>query len=184
MANPMYGQNKYDNEAQLAANIANVHHAVIVESAWSDITVTAATATTVTIAQPATSMLLDCYVVFKGTTTVDDTSGDDLDFDLGTSANGGQLVDGKALYDNGGAALTLPTDIAIPVIIDGKGAIVGDMLGYFGLTNEAMTIAGQLYSSAARTLHASLIPIADALDAGGAFKVICVFADGSQEPNG
>jgi len=128
-------------------------------------------------------MLLDCYVVFNGTTTVDNTNGDDLDFDLGTTANGGELVDGKALYDNGGAALTMPTNIAIPVIKDGKGAAIGDMLGYFGLTNEAMTIAGQLYSSAERTLHASLIPIADALDAGGAFKVICVFADGSLEPN-
>ncbi len=183
MANPMYGQNKYDGEAQLAANIANVKHAVIVESAWSPITVTAATATTVTLTQPAKSMLLDCYVVFDGGTIVDDTNGDDLDFDLGTSANGGQLIDGKALYDNAGAALTIPGNVPIPVIKDGKGAIVGDMLGYFGLTNEAMTIAGQLYSSAARTLHASLIPIADALDAGGSFKVICVFADASLEPN-
>ena len=57
------------------------------------------------------------------------------------------------------------------------------MLGYLGLTNEAMTIAASLYSAAARTLHASLIPIADALDAGGSFKVICVFADCSLEPN-
>ena len=183
MANPLYGQNKYDGEAQLAADIANVHHAVIVESAWSAITITSDTATTVTLTQPATSMLLDCYVVFAGTTTVDGDSGDDLDFDLGTTANGGQLVDGKALYDNAGANLTLPTNVAIPTIKDGKGAIVGDMLGYFGLTNEAMTIAGQLYSSAARTLHASLIPTNSAFDAVGSFKVICVFADCSLEPN-
>tara|TARA_R100000458_G_C8141247_1_gene152342 strand:+ start:65 stop:619 length:555 start_codon:yes stop_codon:yes gene_type:complete len=183
MANPMYGQNKYDGEAQLAANEANIHHKVVVESAWSAITVTAATATTVTVTQPAKSMLLDCYVVFDGLTVVDNTNGDDLDFDLGTSANGGQLVDGQALYDNGGAALTMPANVAIPVIKDGKGAAVGDMLGYFGLTNEAMTISGQLYSSASRTLHASLIPIADALDAGGSFKVVCVFADASIVPN-
>ena len=183
MAHALYGQEKYGADAQIAANASRVHNVVVKESAWSAITVTAATATTVTVTQPAKSMLLDCYVVFQGTTTVDDTSGDDVDFDLGTSANGGQLVDGKALYDNGGAALTMPTDVAIPVIKDGKGAAVGDMLGYFGLTNEAMTIAAQLYSSAERTLHASLIPIADALDAGGAFKVIMVFADASVEPN-
>ena len=183
MANPMYGQNKYDGEAQIAANIANVTHSVVVESSWSAVTVTAATATTVTLTQPAESMLLDCYVVFDGATVVDDTNGDDLDFDLGTSANGGQLIDGKALYDNAGAALTMPKNVPLPVIKNGCGAIVGDMLGYLGLTNEAMTIAGSLYSSAARTLHASLIPIADALDAGGSFKVICVFADCSKEPN-
>jgi len=181
MANPMYGQNKYDDDAQIAANVANVWKPTIVDSGWSaECAVTADTGVTVTVSQPDKSVLLDLYVILSGTWTTHATN--DLDFDLGSAAKGGQYIDEKAIYDNAGASVTLVANSPIPIIVNGLAAGASEyQYTSTGYASEAMALASSLVnvSGAARTLHASLIPKTGALVAAtdAKFKVVAVFGD-------
>ena len=178
MANPLYGQNKYDDDAQFAANVANLWKSVIVDSGWSaNVVVTAGTGGTVTVSQPDSTILKDLYVILDGTWTTH--ASNDLDFDLGSSAKGGQYIDEKAIYDNAGASVTLPTGVPFPCVIDGQGAAVGAMLASTGYTNELFTPVTSFVNSSgsARTLHVSLIPNTGAMAAmtSAKFKAVAVF---------
>ena len=179
MANPMYGQNKYDDDAQIAATEANKHKSVVVDSDWSaNVVVTAGTGGTVEISQPDNSVLWELYVVLDGVWTTH--ASNDLDFDLGSTAKGGQYIDEAAIYDNAGASVTLPTSLPIPVMIGGQGA-AADEYKYVshGYANEAFTIAASLVntSGSARTMHASLIPNTGAMTTmtNAKFKAVAVF---------
>tara|TARA_R100000234_G_C4977889_1_gene169332 strand:+ start:82 stop:642 length:561 start_codon:yes stop_codon:yes gene_type:complete len=178
MANPMYGQNKYDDDAQFAANEANLWKSEVVDSGLSaDVVVTAGTGGTVTVSQPDGTILKDLYVILEGTWTTH--ASNDLDFDLGSSAKGGQYIDEKAIYDNAGASVTLPTGVPFPCVINSQGAAVGDMITSTGYTNEVFTPAASFVNSsgAARTLHVSLIPNTGNMAAmtNAKFKAIAVF---------
>ena len=185
MANPMYGQNKYDTDAQTAADNANVWKPTVVESSLSAAcAVTAGEGVTVTVSQPDKTVLLDLYVILVGTWTTH--ASNDLDFDLGSGAKGGQYIDEKAIYDNAGASVTLVTNVPIQVIVDGKGAAANEYkFASTGYAAEEMTLAASLVntSGSARTLHASLIPNTGALAAAtnAKFKVVAVF--GSTDMN-
>ena len=100
-------------------------------------------------------------------------------FDLGSTAKGSQYIADKALYDNAGSSVTLPSGVPFACINNGEGAAVGKMLGYTGYTNElfANILSLANVSGSARTLHASLIPETGAMVAmtDAQFKAVAVF---------
>ena len=88
----------------------------------------------------------------------------DVDFDLGTSAGGGQIIDEEAILDDGGSAVTWTANAPLYIIQNSHGHAANQFVststtaGVVGgpATSEAIVIAGTLYTSAARTLHARL----------------------------
>ena len=149
------------------------------------IAVTADTAYTTTFTQPAGTILKDLYAIPAGNIVTAGASGDDVDFDLGTSAYGGQLVNEVAILDDGGAAVTWAANAPLRLIANSNGHAAQAFLstsvedaGVIGgpATSEAIAIAATLYSSSERTLHASLKPLAnDLATAATTVKWIAVF---------
>ena len=149
------------------------------------IAVTAAAVTTVEITQPAGTILRDLWAIPAGNIVTAGASGDDVDFDLGTSAYGGQLVNEKAILDDGGAAVTWAANAPLRLIKDSNGHAAQAFLstsvedaGVIGgpATSEAIAIEATLYSASERSLYASLKPLAnDLATAATTVKFIAVF---------
>ena len=149
------------------------------------IPVTAAAVTTVEIEQPAGTILKDLWAIPAGNIVTAGASGDDVDFDLGTSAYGGQLVDEEAILNDGGSAVTWAANAPLRLIANSHGHAANAFLstsvedaGVVGgpATSEAIAIAATLYSASARTLYASLKPLANNLTtAATTVKYIAVF---------
>ena len=155
-----------------------------VTATTATIPVTAATVTTVTFTQPAGTILKDLWAIPAGNIVTAGASGDDVDFDLGTSAYGGQLVDEEALLDDGGSAVTWAANAPLRIISNSHGHAANQFVststtaGVVGgpATTEAIAIAATLYSASERTLHASLKPLAnDLTTAATTVKWIAVF---------
>jgi len=135
------------------------------------IAVTADATYDVSFTQPADTIIRSLIAIPAGNIVTAGASGDDVDFDLGTAAGGGQLINEKAILDDGGAAVTWTANVPLYIIQDSHGhaanAFVGTGVtaGVFGgpATSEAVVIAATLYSAAARTLHARLKPLANDL---------------------
>jgi len=135
------------------------------------IAVTADATYDVSFTQPADTIIRSLIAIPAGNIVTAGASGDDVDFDLGTAAGGGQLIDEKAILDDGGAAVTWTANAPLYIIQNSHGhaanAFVGTGVtaGVFGgpATSEAVVIAATLYSAAARTLHIRLKPLANDL---------------------
>jgi len=135
------------------------------------IAVTADATYDVSFTQPADTIIRSLIAIPAGNIVTAGASGDDVDFDLGTAAGGGQLINEKAILDDGGAAVTWTANVPLYIIQDSHGhaanAFVGTGVtaGVFGgpATSEAVVIAATLYSAAARTLHIRLKPLANDL---------------------
>ena len=135
------------------------------------IAVTADTNTDVSFTQPADTIIRNLIAIPAGNIVTAGASGDDVDFDLGTSAGGGQIIDQKAILDDGGSAVTWTANAPLYIIQNSHGhaanAFVGTGVtaGVVGgpATSEAIVIASTLYSAAARTLHARITPLANNL---------------------
>ena len=135
------------------------------------IAVTADATYDVSFTQPADTIIRSLIAIPAGNIVTAGASGDDVDFDLGTAAGGGQLIDEKAILDDGGAAVTWTANVPLYIIQNSHGhaanAFVGTGVtaGVVGgpATSEAIVIASTLYSAAARTLHARLKPLANDL---------------------
>ena len=129
------------------------------------IAVTDDTNTVVTIAQPAGTILMNLIAYPAGNIVTGGTSGNDLDFFLGTASAGVQLVAATALLDDGGAAVTWTANEPIYIIENAHGKAANQFattgVGPKGgpATTEAIVIAGALYSAAARNIYATLRPI-------------------------
>tara|TARA_R100001369_G_scaffold39231_1_gene65298 strand:- start:9 stop:596 length:588 start_codon:yes stop_codon:yes gene_type:complete len=138
------------------------------------IAVTADATYDVSFTQPADTIIRSLIAIPAGNIVTAGASGDDVDFDLGTAAGGGQLIDEKAILDDGGAAVTWTANAPLYIIQNSHGhaanAFVGTGVtaGVVGgpATSEAIVIASTLYSAAARTLHARLKPLANDLATG------------------
>ena len=138
------------------------------------IAVTADATYDVTLTQPADTIIRNLIAIPAGNIVTAGASGDDVDFDLGTAAGGGQLIDEKAILDDGGAAVTWTANVPLYIIQNSHGhaanAFVGTGVtaGVVGgpATSEAIVIAATLYSSSARTLYARLKPLANDLATG------------------
>ena len=135
------------------------------------IAVTADATYDVSFTQPADTIIRSLIAIPAGNIVTAGASGDDIDFDLGTAAGGGQLIDEKVILDDGGAAVTWTANVPLYIIQNSHGhaanAFVGTGVtaGVVGgpATSEAIVIASTLYSAAARTLHARLKPLANNL---------------------
>ena len=143
-----------------------------VVSSWTSVTtgtiaVTDDTNTDVSFTQPADTILRNLIAIPAGNIVTAGGSGNDVDFSLGTSSGGAQLVATEAILDDGGSAVTWTANAPLYLIQDSHGhganAFVGTGVtaGVVGgpATSEAIVIAATLYSASARTLHARLTPI-------------------------
>ena len=138
------------------------------------IAVTADATYDVTLTQPADTIIRNLIAIPAGNIVTAGASGDDVDFDLGTAAGGGQIIDEKAILDDGGSAVTWTANVPLYIIQDSHGhaanAFVGTGVtaGVYGgpATSEAIVIASTLYSASARSIYARLKPLANDLATG------------------
>ena len=131
------------------------------------IAVTDDTNTDVSFTQPADTILRNLIAIPAGNIVTGGSSGNDLDFSLGTSSGGTQIIATEAILDDGGSAVTWSANAPLYLIQDSHGhganAFVSTSVtaGVVGgpATSEAIVIAATLYSASARTLYARLTPI-------------------------
>ena len=170
MANPVYkirdtGRNsaRVGDVQDIAANIVTSFTSVTTGT----IAVTADATYDVSFTQPADTSIKSLIAFSAGNIVTGGSSGNDVDFSLGTAAGGGQLIATEAILDDGGSAVTWTANAPLYLIQDSHGhganAFVSTSVtaGVVGgpATSEAIVIAGTLYTAAARTLHARLTPI-------------------------
>ena len=118
----------------------------------------------VSFTQPAGTIIRNLIAIPAGNIVTAGSSGDDVDFDLGTAAGGGQIIDEKAILDDGGSAVTWAANAPLYIIQNSHGHAANQFVststtaGVVGgpATSEAIVIASTLYSAAERTLHARL----------------------------
>ena len=147
-----------------------------VVSSWTSVTtgtiaVTDDTNTDVNFTQPADTILRNLIAIPAGNIVTGGSSGNDVDFSLGTSSGGTQLIATEAILDDGGSAVTWTANAPLYLIQDSHGhaanAFVSTSVtaGVVGgpATSEAIVIAATLYSASARTLYARLTPLANNL---------------------
>jgi len=156
-----------------------------------DVTVTTATIavtddtnTDVSFVQPAGTIIRNLIAIPAGNIVTGGSSGNDVDFSLGTAAGGGQIIATEAILDDGGSAVTWAAKAPLYIIQNSHGHAASQFVstsvtaGVVGgpATSEAIVIASTLYSAAARTLHARLTPIgADLATAATTVKYIVQF---------
>ena len=174
------------NDAAIASDVRRLS-----ARAGAEVTVTTATIavtddtnTDVSFTQPAGTIIRNLIAIPAGNIVTGGTSGNDVDFSLGTAAGGGQIIATKAILDDGGSAVTWAAKAPLYLIKDSHGhganAFVSTSVtaGVVGgpATSEAIVIASTLYSAADRTLHARLTPIgADLATAATTVKYIVQF---------
>ena len=135
------------------------------------IAVTADATYDVSFTQPADTIIRNLIAIPAGNIVTAGASGDDVDFDLGTAAGGGQIIDEEAILDDGGSAVTWSANAPLYIIQNSHGhaanAFVSTSVtaGVVGgpATSEAIAIAATLYTASARTLYARLKPLANNL---------------------
>ncbi len=174
------------NDAAVASDVRRLS-----ARAGAEVTVTTATIavtddtnTDVSFTQPAGTIIRNLIAIPAGNIVTGGTSGNDVDFSLGTAAGGGQIIATEAILDDGGSAVTWAAKAPLYLIKDSHGhganAFVTTSVtaGVVGgpATSEAIVIASTLYSAADRTLHARLTPIgADLATAATTVKYIVQF---------
>ena len=174
------------NDAAIASDVRRLS-----ARAGAEVTVTTATIavtddtnTDVSFTQPAGTIIRNLIAIPAGNIVTGGSSGNDVDFSLGTAAGGGQIIATEAILDDGGSAVTWAAKAPLYLIKDSHGhganAFVSTSVtaGVVGgpATSEAIVIASTLYSAADRTLHARLTPIgADLATAATTVKYIVQF---------
>jgi len=135
------------------------------------IAVTADATYDVSFTQPADTIIRNLIAIPAGNIVTAGASGDDVDFDLGTAAGGGQIIDEEAILDDGGSAVTWSANAPLYIIQNSHGHAANQFVstattaGVVGgpATSEAIAIAATLYSASARTLYIRLKPLANNL---------------------
>jgi hypothetical protein len=174
------------NDAAVASDVRRLS-----ARAGAEVTVTTATIavtddtnTDVSFTQPAGTIIRNLIAIPAGNIVTGGSSGNDVDFSLGTAAGGGQIIATEAILDDGGSAVTWAANAPLYLIKDSHGhganAFVTTSVtaGVVGgpATSEAIVIASTLYSAADRTLHARLTPIgADLATAATTVKYVVQF---------
>ena len=167
MANPVYNVRDTGRNSARTADVREIADNLV--HSWTSVTtgtiaVTHSTNVDVSFTQPADTIIRNLIAIPAGNIVTGGSSGDDLDFDLGTSAGGGQIIDEEAILDDGGSAVTWTANAPLYIIQNSHGHAANQFVststtaGVVGgpATSEAIVIAGTLYTSAARTLHARL----------------------------
>ena len=110
------------------------------------------------IAQPAGSYIWNVTFIPAGNIVTGGSSGNDLDFSIGTAAAGAQLCALKAILDDGGSALTWTANFPASPFLNGEARDANYLSGTGGAaagiaTSEATAWAATPYSAAARDIH-------------------------------
>ena len=93
------------------------------------IAVTADATYDVSFTQPADTIIRNLIAIPAGNIVTAGASGDDVDFDLGTAAGGGQLIDEKAILDDGGSAVTWTANVPLYIIQNSHGHAANAFVG-------------------------------------------------------
>ena len=174
MANPVYNVRDTGRNSARTSDVREIADNIVTSMTsvtTGTIAVTADTNTDVSFTQPADTIIRNLIAIPAGNIVTAGASGDDVDFDLGTAAGGGQIIDEEAILDDGGSAVTWTANAPLYIIQNSHGhaanAFVGTGVtaGVVGgpATSEAIVIASTLYTASARTLHARLTPLANNL---------------------
>ena len=154
------------------------------EVTTATIAVTDDTHTDVSFTQPAGTIIRNLIAIPAGNIVTGGSSGNDVDFSLGTSSGGAQLIATEAILDDGGSAVTWAANAPLYLIQDSHGHAANQFVttsttaGVVGgpATSEAIVIVASLYSASDRTLYARLTPIgADLATAATTVKFIIQF---------
>ena len=139
---------------------------------WTSVTtgtiaVTDDTHTDVSFTQPADTIIRNLIAIPAGNIVTGGSSGNDVDFSLGTSSGGTQIIATEAILDDGGSAVTWSANAPLYIIQNSHGHAANQFVstattaGVVGgpATSEAIVIAATLYTASARTLYGRLTPI-------------------------
>lgn len=170
MANPVYNVRDTGRNSAKTVDVREIAENILTSMTsvtTATIAVTDDTNTDVSFTQPADTIIRNLIAIPAGNIVTGGSSGNDVDFSLGTAAGGGQIIATEAILDDGGSAVTWTANAPLYIIQNSHGhganAFVGTSVtaGVVGgpATSEAIVIASTLYSAAARTLHARLTPI-------------------------
>ena len=174
MANPVINIRDTGRNSARTGDVRGLADNVV--TSWTSATtgtiaVTADATYDVSFTQPADTIIRNLIAIPAGNIVTAGASGDDVDFDLGTAAGGGQIIDEEAILDDGGSAVTWSANAPLYIIQDSHGHAANQFVstattaGVVGgpATSEAIAIAATLYSASARTLYIRLKPLANNL---------------------
>ena len=174
MANPVYNVRDTGRNSARTTDVREIADNLL--TSWTSVTtgtiaVTADATYDVSFTQPADTIIRNLIAIPAGNIVTAGASGDDVDFDLGTAAGGGQIIDEEAILDDGGSAVTWAANAPLYIIQNSHGHAANQFVststtaGVVGgpATSEAIVIAATLYSASARTLYARLKPLANNL---------------------
>ena len=170
MANPVYNVRDTGRNSARTTDVREIADNLM--TSWTSATtgtiaVTADATYDVSFTQPADTIIRNLIAIPAGNIVTAGASGDDVDFDLGTAAGGGQIIDEEAILDDGGSAVTWTANAPLYLIQNSHGhganAFVSTSVtaGVVGgpATSEAIVIAATLYTASERTLYTRLTPI-------------------------
>ena len=110
------------------------------------------------IEQPAGTTIWSITFIPAGNIVTGGSSGNDLDFEIGTAASGAQLQVLKAILDDGGSAVTWTANMPISPYVGGMGQAANYATGVGVATSEATVWVATPYSAAARDIHINFRP--------------------------
>jgi len=170
MANPVYNIRDTGRNSARTTDVREIADNLV--TSWTSVTtgtiaVTDDTNTDASFTQPADTIIRSLIAIPAGNIVTGGSSGNDVDFSLGTSSGGTQLIATEAILDDGGSAVTWTANAPLYIIQDSHGhaanAFVGTGVtaGVVGgpATSEAIVIAATLYTASARTLYTRLTPV-------------------------
>ena len=170
MANPVFsvrdtGRNSA-NKNDVREVAANLMHSWT-SATTGTIAVTDDTNTDVSFTQPADTIVRNIIAIPAGNIVTGGSSGNDVDFSLGTSSGGTQIIATEAILDDGGSAVTWTANAPLYLVQDSHGHAANQFVstattaGVVGgpATSEAIVIAATLYTASSRTLYMRLTPV-------------------------
>tara|TARA_Y100001938_G_scaffold149814_1_gene238075 strand:+ start:63 stop:608 length:546 start_codon:yes stop_codon:yes gene_type:complete len=160
MGIPMYGQNKDGDSLDRLATQDQTMKTVTYMEQSGTVAVTHSTDTEVSFTQPAGTVIKDLILIPQGDLVTGGSSGNDLDFKVGTASAGAEVVALTAILDDGGSAVTWKKGIPCAVISNGSGNVANAFAGGGPATSEATdeASAGIFYSAASRSVYVALRP--------------------------
>ena len=174
MANPVYSVRDTGRNSANKNDVREMAENML--TSWTSVTtgtiaVTAAANTDASFTQPADTIIRNLIAVPAGNIVTAGASGDDVDFSLGTSSGGTQIIATEAILDDGGSAVTWTANAPLYLIQNSHGHAANQFVstattaGVVGgpATSEAIVIAATLYTASSRTLYTRLTPLANNL---------------------
>ena len=170
MANPVVDIRNTGRDSATVGDVRALADNVV--TSWTSTTtgtiaVTDDTNTDVSFTQPADTIIRSLIAIPAGNIVTAGGSGNDVDFSLGTSSGGTQIIATEAILDDGGSAVTWSANAPLYIIQNSHGHAANQFVststtaGVVGgpATSEAIVIAGTLYTASERTLYGRLTPI-------------------------